>query len=185
MYDSTHGRTTRDRSAVLTFKRRETMPLRENTLWRISKGAVRCFTTSEDGAVITLGFWGAGDLIGQPLACIQPCAIECLTRGEALLVKTSQCWDLDRVMLAHIGQMQELIRIRHGHIAQRLLLLLNWLASKFGVPTEQGNLIQLRLTHQDMAEAIGATRVTVTRMIQEFEHSAVISYSKQQCLILH
>ena len=169
---------------VHTFKRRERIPLKENILWQIRVGTVRLFTIAEDGSIITLGFWGVGDLTGQPLACIEPCQIECLTSVEAVLLNTSQCWDLNRVMLAHIGQMQELLRIRHGHVSQRLQLLLNWLAFKFGSLTEQGYLIHLRLTHQEIAEAIGSTRVTVTRLIQEFERNDVIRYSQRQCIIL-
>ncbi|MEM9087435.1 MAG: Crp/Fnr family transcriptional regulator [Cyanobacteria bacterium P01_F01_bin.53] len=184
MHNSTLNLSPLDLPPVRTFKRRENIPLKENILWQIRVGAVRLFTISEDGSVITLGFWGAGGLTGHPLACIQPCQIECLTHVEAVLLNINQCWDLPQVMLDHICQMQELIRIRHGHILQRLKLLLHWLASKFGCPTEQGYLIQLRLTHQQLAEAIGTSRVTVTRLLQKLELNDVIRYSEQQCIIL-
>ncbi|TVQ11438.1 MAG: Crp/Fnr family transcriptional regulator, partial [Leptolyngbya sp. DLM2.Bin27] len=77
-----------------------------------------------------------------------------------------------------------LIRFRQGQVPQRLQQLLGWLALKFGRPTEQGRLIQLRLTHQDMADAIGTTRVTVTRLMQELERNGQISYSKKNYVIL-
>ena len=48
------------------FKRRECIPLRENTLWHFQSGAARLLTLSEEGTAITLGFlecgrcnWGA------------------------------------------------------------------------------------------------------------------------------
>jgi CRP-like cAMP-binding protein len=81
--------------------------------------------------------------------------------------------------------MQELIRLRQGQVRQRLHMLLDWLAFKFGHPINQGRLIQLRLTHQDMADAIGTTRVTVTRLMQELERNGEIGYSKKNCVILH
>ncbi|MEM6520758.1 MAG: Crp/Fnr family transcriptional regulator [Cyanobacteria bacterium P01_D01_bin.71] len=161
------------------------MPLREQILWQIRVGTVRLFTIGEEGSLITLGFWGTGDLVGHPLARIQPCQIECLTNVEAARLEIGQCGNLQQVMLTHIAQMQELIRIRHGQIAQRLQLLLNWLAAKFGSPTEQGHLINLRLTHQQIAEAIGTSRVTVTRLLLELERNNCICYSRQQCIILH
>ena len=184
MHDSTVKLLPLDRISVHSFKRRESIPLQQNILWQIRVGAVRLFTIAEDGALVTLGFWGVGDVIGQPLTCIQPCQIECLTNVDAVILAKSRCWNLNQVMLTHICQMQELIRIRHGHILQRLLLLLNWLASKFGSPIEEGYLIHLRLTHQEMAEAIGSTRVTVTRLIRELERDDAIRYSEQQCIIL-
>lgn len=79
--------------------------------------------------------------------------------------------------------MQELIRFRQGQVLQRLQQLLGWLALKFGRPVEQGRLIQLRLTHQDMADAIGTSRVTVTRMMRELERNGEIGYSGKNCVI--
>ncbi len=174
-----------DHQPVWTFKRRESIPLRENTLWHIRAGAVRLFTWTEEGTPITLGFWGVGDLMGQPLICIQPCRLECLMNVEAVRLKPEQCRDLHRVMLSHLHQTQELIRMRQGNIRKRLKLLLTWLMFKFGSPTGQGQLIQLRLTHQEIADAIGTTRVTVTRLMQDLERSGEIQYSRRNRIVLH
>ena len=173
-----------DHPPVQTFKRRDMLPLGANRLWQIRSGAVRLLTLAEDGTPITLGFWGDGDLTGQPLLCIQPGEIECLTKVQAVPLSPEQCWNFQQVMRSHLQQMQELIRVRQGQIPQRLQQLLSWLALKFGRPVEQGRLIQLRLTHQDMADAIGTTRVTVTRLMQELERSGQIGYSKKNCVIL-
>ena len=94
-----------------------------------------------------------------------------------------ECWDLHRVMLSHIHQMQELLRVRHGQIQQRLLQFLDWLANKFGFRTEQGLLIPLRLTHQDLADVLGTTRVTVTRILQQLQQQRIISQGKHQILL--
>ncbi|MDB9529312.1 Crp/Fnr family transcriptional regulator [Oscillatoria sp. CS-180] len=185
MQNSTVELTSLDCPRVRTFKRREIVPLQEDTLWQIQSGTVRLLTISEDGAIITLGFWGVGDSTGYPLVCIQPCYMECLTTVEAARLNINQCWNMNQVMLAHISQMQELMRIRHGQTLQRIQLLLNWLASKFGSRIDQGYLIHLRLTHQQIAEAIGSSRVTVTRLIHELERTDVISYSERHHIILH
>ncbi|NJO40256.1 MAG: Crp/Fnr family transcriptional regulator [Cyanobacteria bacterium RU_5_0] len=160
-------------SAIRTFKRRETLPPEDSALWQIETGAVRTFTFTEDATMIPLGFWGADDIVGQLLSRIQPYRIECLTEvkayrlesGQFWRIESNQCWQMNQVMLAHIHQMQELLRIRSGQAPQRLQHLLEWLAYKFGRHTEHGQRIELRLTHQDIAEAIGTTRVTVTRLL--------------------
>jgi CRP-like cAMP-binding protein len=175
---------TLDHPLVQTFKRRDILPLEVNRLWQIQSGAVRLLTLSEEGTPITLGFWESGDLTGQPLICIQPSEIECLTKVQAVPLSPEQCWNFQQVMRSHLHQMQELIRFRQGQVLQRLQRLLDWLALKFGRPIEQGRLIQLRLTHQDMADAIGTTRVTVTRLMQGLERNGAIGYSKENYVIL-
>ncbi len=165
------------------FKKREYIPLSNGILWRIEIGVVRTLTLAEDGTIISLGFWGVGDVIGQPLALIQPYQIECLTNVKAIAQRLDECWDLDRVMLSHIHQTQELLRIRHGLIQQRLLQFLDWLANKFGFRAEQGRLIPLRLTHQDVADVLGTTRVTITKSLQQLQRQRVISLGKHQILL--
>lgn len=185
MRHSARNLSTLDRPFIHKFKRREMIPLRRDILWQIQVGTVRLFTISDDGTVITLGFWTAGELTGYPLACMDACQIECLTDVEATLLNTQQCWNLHQVMLDHICQMQSLICIRHGQILLRLKALFQWLTDKFGSPTEQGTLIQLRLTHQDMSEVVGTTRVTVSRLIGDLERDGVLSYSPKQYIVLH
>lgn len=172
-----------ERQIQRAFKKREYIPLNDGTLWRIEIGVVRTLTLAEDGTIISLGFWGAGEVIGQPLAGIQPYQIECLTNVKAIALKLDDCWDLHRVMLSHIHQMQELVRIRHGQIQQRFLQFLDWLATKFGFRVEQGRIIPFRLTHQDVAEVLGTTRVTVTRLLQQLQRQGLISQGKHQILL--
>ncbi len=79
--------------------------------------------------------------------------------------------------------MQELLRVRHGQIQQRFLQFLDWLATKFGFRVQQGRIIPFRLTHQDVAEVLGTTRVTVTRLFQKLQQQGLISQGKHQILL--
>jgi CRP-like cAMP-binding protein len=168
---------------VRTFKRREHLPLRENALWQIEAGAVRTYTLTEDGTLIALGFWGLGDTVGQPLACIQPYEVECLEDVKVRELQFSECWELNQMLLSHLHQTQVLLRLRSGQIRQRLQQLLEWLADKFGHELERGQLIRLRLTHQDIADTLGTTRVTVTRLLSQFEQEGCISWAEQHLLL--
>jgi CRP-like cAMP-binding protein len=66
----------------------------------------------------------------------------------------------------------------------RLLRFLNWLAERFGDRVEGGRLIRVRLTHQEIAESIGATRVTITRELSELERQGKIRWSERCCILL-
>ena len=48
-----------------------------------------------------------------------------------------------------------------------LFKFLEWLDKRFGEDVENGRLLNLRLTHQDIAETLGTTRVTVTRILNQ------------------
>lgn len=91
-------------------------------------------------------------------------------------VLPSDIWatELDAIIL-HIKQVEELLSIVHRNpIPLRLWQFLVWLGQKFGRDVEQGRLIDLELTHQEIAEAINTTRVSVTRMLQQFESEGML-----------
>ncbi|TAE58384.1 MAG: helix-turn-helix domain-containing protein, partial [Nostocales cyanobacterium] len=55
-----------------------------------------------------------------------------------------------------------------------LIQLLAWLSKKFGLQVEQGRLIDMRMTHEDLAALISSTRVTVTRSLRQLEQEGLI-----------
>jgi len=87
--------------------------------------------------------------------------------------------------LYHAQQTQQLTYIsRNTRIAQRLWLLLEWLGNKFGRIISQGNLIDVKLTHQELAAAIGTTRITVTKILNQFEREGLIVRPQTKCIVL-
>lgn len=157
------------------FARRALLPLGRDYLWQISTGVVRTLTVSEDGTPITLGLWGPGDIVGRALSKADPYQIECLTPVEATILPAEYWVQVTEAMIQHIQQFQEFLQILHCRsVDASLVQLLAWLARRFGREIEQGQLIDLRLTHQEIAEIIGATRVTVTRLLNDFEKRGII-----------
>jgi CRP-like cAMP-binding protein len=157
------------------FKQRSFLPLKQNVLWKIETGVVRIVTWHEDGTLVTLGVWGPGDIVGQAFSRVEPYQIECLTRVEAAILPLEGWFPLTEVMLAHIQQAEELMIIRSYKTVEIMLIkLLGWLAKKFGREVETGQLIDLRLTHQDIADLLNSTRVTITRILTQLEEQGLI-----------
>jgi CRP-like cAMP-binding protein len=167
------------------FVRRALLPSRLDGLWQIDSGIVRTMTWLEDGTVLTLGIWGAGDVIGKALSKIDPYQIECLTPVEATLLSIEDGHHLPEALIAQIQQLEELAVIRsHKRVEEALMQLLFWLARKFGREVDRGHLLDLRLTHQDLSELLGSTRVTVTRILSQLEEQGLINrLPKQQILV--
>lgn len=157
------------------FSRRDLIPPRQDVLWRIERGAVRTMTWSEQGIMITLGYWGTGDIVGHPLSRVNPYQIECLTSVEMSILPSDLWYQALDSMLFHIQQAEELLSIIHRKpVSLRLWQFLIWLAQKFGRDVAQGRLIDLGVTHQEMAEVINTTRVSVTRMLRQFEEDGML-----------
>ncbi|MBD2196000.1 Crp/Fnr family transcriptional regulator [Calothrix anomala FACHB-343] len=166
------------------FTRREIIPPRNDVLWRIERGAVRTLTWSEEGTFITLGYWGSGDLIGSPLSKVKPYQIECLTNVEVSVVPPHLWYQDVNALLSHIQQAEELLSIVHCKpMSVRLWQFLLWLSRKFGRKVEEGTLIDLNATHQEMSEVLNTTRVTVTRLLQQFEEERLLFRHKRQIIL--
>ncbi|MEA5549827.1 Crp/Fnr family transcriptional regulator [Anabaena cylindrica UHCC 0172] len=166
------------------FTRRSVIPISNDVLWRIDRGIVRTSTWNEDGSSITLGYWGLGDIVGYPLSKVKPYQIECLTSVEASIIP-HHIWHEDiKALLRHIQQAEELISILHQKpTSLKLWQFLVWLSEKFGRDVEQGKLIDLNVTHQDLSEVLNTTRVTVTRLLQKFEEEGKILRYKRSIVL--
>ena len=166
------------------FSRRDLIPQRQDVLWRIERGAVRTVTWSEQGTLITLGFWGAGDIVGYPLSRVKPYQIECLTSVETSILPSELWYQALDSMLLHIQQLEEILSIVHRKpVSLRLWQLLVWLGHKFGRDVAHGRLIDLGITHQEMAEVINTTRVSVTRMLQQFEEEGILLRHERRLIL--
>ncbi|MEG4577544.1 Crp/Fnr family transcriptional regulator [Microcoleus sp. N3A4] len=168
-----------------TFTHRQLVPVPSKGLLRIERGSVRTLTWSDQGTPITLGYWGVGDVLGQSLSGVQPYQIECKTHVEISYIPAN-LFDrsLDEI-LAHVQQTQAFFCIvRSESLRDRLLQLLVFLGQKFGREVAQGLLIDLRLTHQELSEAMGITRITVTRLMCRLEEEGIIDRSRPQYIVL-
>jgi len=168
-----------------TFKRYEHFPPRASGLWSIRQGAVRSYTWSNAGAIVTLGYWGPGDVVGPLLSQATPYKIECLTAVEAVRLAESDWQGWAEAILVHARQIQELLQIVRSQSAYwSLQRLLGWLAGKFGQPVSSGRLIDLPLTHSQIAESIGTARVTTTRQLNRLEAEGAIGRQRQHRIVV-
>lgn len=73
--------------------------------------------------------------------------------------------------------------LAHRDMGSRLVSFLLILCRDFGVPSAQGITVDLKLSHQAIAEAIGSTRVTVTRLLGELRDQNMISIHKKKITV--
>lgn len=171
---------------IQTFTNGDLLPLEANFYWLVQRGIVKTCTWTEEGVPITLGYWGEDDLIGQPLAFVYPYQVKCLTTVNALSISLEEIHKVSDLIQNHIQQTEEVLYILRSHkVDQRLRKILLWLSHKFGQKLAMGHLINFRLTHQEMAELVGATRVTVTKLINQLEQEGFLSRPARNTLVIH
>ncbi len=175
---------------LVQFRRHDNLQGRDG-LWRIHSGYVRSLTWSPTGDFVPLGFWSKGDIVGDAIlqrsglatSQIHHCQTQCLTTVLAEPLEKNDGY-LQSIMPAQIRQSNDLLRIAYCRRSElRLLQFICWLADMFGEPTDEGRRILIRLTHQEIAESISSTRVTVTRLLKALERDDKIRWAAQEKII--
>ena len=170
---------------IAFFRDGARLPSKRDCIWLIVDGVVKTFSMNESGTFITLGFWGNRDVVGTVLSNINPYMIQCMSDVRAIAIPEDELASISTELIYHQQQTQQLMYIiRNTQVSQRLWLFLEWLGHKFGRTIEEGKLIDFKLTHQEIAEAIGTTRITVTKILNQFEREGSILRPKTRCIIL-
>jgi CRP/FNR family cyclic AMP-dependent transcriptional regulator len=149
-------------------------------LYYLVRGQVRSFLLSDDGAERTLALYGAGSVFGEAsffdeeprmssAAAVTDCDIVAVSR-EQILQLFQQKPDMALAMLKYISQTVRLLSDQVDHITflsadQRLIRTLLSLA-------EEDN--TLTITQDALADAVGVSRVTVSRCLRRLSAAGLI-----------
>ena len=83
-----------------------------------------------------------------------------------------------------LRQSDEVIEsLLHREVSTRLATLLGNLGERFGRVNGSGTLIDVRLTHQDLANMIASTREAVSKVMSEFQREGVIENRNRRIVL--
>ncbi|MEB3200101.1 MAG: helix-turn-helix domain-containing protein [Synechococcaceae cyanobacterium] len=138
----------------------------------VLEGVARVYCPCEETEGMTLAFLQAGDQLRTDRLCSDGVCVEALTplrfRSDA---EPRGGWGFDPVNEWTL----QLLRIRHlGSAEQRLHALLSLLVRRLGRRCGSWCDLPFRLTHDRIAELIGTTRVTTTRLISRIRADRLI-----------
>jgi CRP/FNR family transcriptional regulator, global nitrogen regulator len=94
-------------------------------------------------------------------------------------------WLMLKGLSSRILQTEMMVEtLAHRDMGSRLVSFLLILCRDFGIPNGGSSItIDLRLSHQAIAEAIGSTRVTVTRLLGDLKDGELISINKKKITV--
>jgi CRP-like cAMP-binding protein len=105
---------------------------------------------------------------------------------QFLLERPHLCFGLMRLMSAHIQEMQDRYReMVTEKVEQRIARVLLRLAGQAGKGVEQGIMIELSFSRQDLAEIAGTTLYTVSRILSAWEKQGMIVTSRERIVLSH
>jgi CRP/FNR family transcriptional regulator, cyclic AMP receptor protein len=149
----------------------------------ICSGRVKLSATSRDGKTLILRIAEAGEVLGlhatvsgKPYELtaetLQPCQLDFIKRDDFLHFLQNHgdaCLNAAKHLSENCQNAYEMIRslgLSHSVSEKLARLLLEWASE--GEPTKDGIRIKVALTHEEMAQLIGTSRETVTRVLGEF-----------------
>ena len=168
-----------------------TIPLRLNELLIVCRGVVQLYTIQQDGSETLLGLAGPSMPIGLPLTVVDPYWATALTDVDVLPLSMMEVESspmlmggICRHLMLRLQQSEAWLAISGKRlVADRLRQLLLLIAQDFGQVETCGVRIPVRLTHHQLATAIGTTRVTVTRLLKDFKEEGWLQ-TQQRYLIV-
>lgn len=166
----------------------------------IEKGYARLFDISKEGKDLTLIVYKPGEIFPivwtffgkQPniygFETLTPCKIRKIPREEFMdfMDKNPEVlMDVTRHIIARFQV--ALTRMRYlafGDASAKLAAILVICTKEFGREDSKQNIVDLPLTHQDLANLVGVTRETVSIEIKKLERMGIISHSGHNIVVL-
>ncbi len=165
----------------------------------VAAGRVRLCSTTSEGKQTIMALVEPGEIFGE-MSLIDPSRRE--ERAETVVPSTIVLLSADRVrqlmnssidLTLGITKLIGLRRIRverrlrsllFRSNRERLMHLLVDLAAQYGKLTADGLLINIKLSHQELASIIGATRETVTATLGELQQESLVKLGRQRIIIV-
>ncbi len=170
------------------------------SLYVIIHGLVKIYTADKSGRLKTLAYLKDGDFFGEMAMLDQE-----KRSASALVIEDAEVFALSRgivkkilldnpqialkllkalsVRLRYCDKQIEDLTFRNlpGRVASALLDL----AAKYGVKTPAGVRLNLKLTHQDLADIVGTAREVVTSVLGDFRESGCVEDINKHILIVN
>ncbi|AFY75327.1 cAMP-binding protein [Synechococcus sp. PCC 7502] len=162
-------------------------------VWIVCRGVVQLNTIHSSGTEVILGVVGTSMPFGLPLTTLNP--YQAIALSDVDLMRFSMA-EVEHSPILSQGIFRHLIRrlqqteamlsvINHRRVEDRLKQLLLMLKNEVGQDTPHGVCLNIRLTHQHLANAISSTRVTVTRALGELQAEGWLSFDKNRYILIH
>ena len=152
-------------------------PMLKNQIWLLVRGAAFLSAENKNEAKSVLGFVGPGQSFGEPLSRIDGYNALALCNCDFLCLSIDEAYNsgsISQVIFQSIVARNNyvesfLVVLGIKNTKEKLKAFLEMLALDFGHVVEGGIVISFKINHQQIADALGVTRITITRMLNHLK----------------
>ena len=179
-----------------SFRRGQFIPLYEQDIWLVYRGVVQLSTLYPSGDEAILGLISPLMPFGEPLSFLQPYSAMALSDVDLMRLNWQEVLQSPEMMQCMFGQMKRRLQQSESLLAiagyrrvedrlvEFLALLKREISSPITLNGKSVNRITIRLTHQHFANAIGTTRVTITRLLGQLRDRGILDFDDTRHIIL-
>ena len=168
-------------------------------LYLLVSGKVKLSMLSPDGKEKVITILQSGDILGEISLFDEdphPLTAEVIEEAKLMILPWNGLekiiMERPRLALKIIEAMSKKTRLLTSQIrdlvfqdaAGRLASLLVRFGEDFGIDVDEGKKIDIVLTHQEIANLLGTSRVTVTKMINKFIDEGILKIKNRKMIIL-
>lgn len=174
------------------YAKGEEIPLVSQGIWQVCQGIVQLSTLCHNGEEVWLGWAEPSVFFGQWFSLLpiyQATALSDVYLTWFSLTEINSSPKLSQIILPQLvrrmRQTEALLAISgQRRVEDRLQHLLVLMKREIGQSVPEGTRLSIRLTHQNLANAIGTTRVTVTRLLSKLKSEGAITFDRDRHIIV-
>ncbi|MBI4849653.1 MAG: Crp/Fnr family transcriptional regulator [Nitrospirae bacterium] len=170
----------------------------DSNFYILKKGAVKITKLTPRGNEIILDILSVGTIFGE-MTVLEPRERDesaiVIEDGLICIMNRDEFNRFSKMVPGLSGKMTSMIELKRWNrenkildllyctVEQRLAKAFINLLDDFGIPHDNGHLLQIRLTHKDYADLIASTRETVTATLNKFKADGLIDFENKYIMI--
>lgn len=171
-----------------------------NEAYFIEKGRARTFQITPEGKEVTFDIWNPGTSFGLVELLLNYPRIrytETMSNNTTLLVMSKEqltklvfanpeiCFDIARIMGFYLLKYQRLVEdLAIRSVQGRVIQLILRLSKERGLKVGESTVIDLPITHDDIAKMVGGSRQNITVILNGLREKGILDWEKKRIRIL-
>ena len=185
-----------------SYRRNQVIFMEEETgnyMYLVLSGKVKVAKTSSSGKETILAIHKAGDFFGEMSLLdgqTAPATVSAMEDAKIISVSGTNfhkylmhnqkvLLQIIQVLCSRLRQVWQTQSLSSSKAEARIRMGIYQLAKRHGVQDAHGTIIDLKITHQELAEMVGTSRETVTRVIAQLREKEIIEVEQRRMTLLN
>jgi CRP/FNR family transcriptional regulator len=186
---------------VRSYRKNQIIFLEEETgsyMYLVLSGKVKVSKAGAGGKETILAIHRAGDFFGEMSLLdgkTAPATVSAMEDSKIISVSGADfhkyllhnekvMLQIINVLCARLRQVWQTQSLSSGTADARIRMGLYQLAKKHGIRDARGTIIDLKITHQELAEMVGTSRETVTRALAQLRKQGIVAIEQRRMTLL-